>query len=202
MCNRCKGYVLVALVGGIKVAVNPTPLTPETYRSALIAKVQTYDVMAKTLVVRHADSSWGQNQSLAAHSCGASAIDVTPLEIPKAQTLASVTKPSTESAQADGSTGNQKQSLAESAIRAHSDYYEERVKNWQPKICSECREWFTEKELENGEYFAIYVSSSQWWACHMNACAKEKPPESWLKVGPKKPVYDRVDKFGKVIPKK
>jgi len=62
-CPRCKAYVFVCMVSGVKTAADPKPLSVEEYRAALIAGRMTYDQLDQAgrpwkLQSRSAASQW------------------------------------------------------------------------------------------------------------------------------------------------
>lgn len=70
--------------------------------------------------------------------------------------------------------------------------------DWRPALCAECRVFFTDDEKRLGLFVGYYYSSSQWWAMHSEGCPRPAPRKG-LHLQARKPVYAKVDKWGKVI---
>lgn len=76
-CPRCKAYVFVCMVSGIKTAADPKPLNVDEYRAALIAGRMTYDQLDQAgrpwkLQGRTAASQWPpfkDRKIVAEHGC-------------------------------------------------------------------------------------------------------------------------------------
>jgi hypothetical protein len=76
-CPRCKAYVFVCMVSGIKTAADPKPLNVEEYRAALISGRMTYDQLDQAgrpwkLQGRTAASQWPPfkgRKIVAEHGC-------------------------------------------------------------------------------------------------------------------------------------
>lgn len=87
-CTRCGAYVFTCHTAGVRVTVNPGPLTVEQYREALIAGRGTYDQIEQggrphKLTRRLPSTQWPPYRGrkvLADHGCGTQAMNVTAVE--------------------------------------------------------------------------------------------------------------------------
>jgi len=78
-CQRCQGYVFLAMVGGVQAMADPAPLDINAYTQALVAGVKTYRLVEQAgrphrLEVDHA-SVPSKLPRVAAHGCGSIARD-------------------------------------------------------------------------------------------------------------------------------
>lgn len=87
-CTRCGAYVFTCHSSGVRVTVNPGPLSVEQYREALIAGRGTYDQQEQggrpfRLIRRLPSSKWppyDNRKVLADHGCGTQAMNFTAVE--------------------------------------------------------------------------------------------------------------------------
>lgn len=88
-CQRCKGYVFLAMVGGMKAMADPAPLDITAYTQALIAGVKTYRLVEQAGRPHRLEFDTPSVPSklprVSAHDCGAIARDAieTALEVPQ-----------------------------------------------------------------------------------------------------------------------
>jgi hypothetical protein len=85
-CNRCKAYVFTSLVGGLRVSVDPAPLsTPESYREALLGGRATYRLSERSgrpyRLERETPGVERSGVVVAAHGCGCAGQDATGVEV-------------------------------------------------------------------------------------------------------------------------
>jgi hypothetical protein len=84
-CPRCGAWVLLGQCNGFKVAVSAEPLTPETYRSALLRGLDVYALVRGKLRGPMSSQSWTWPMHFckAEHPC--KAFTDVPLELKPAQ---------------------------------------------------------------------------------------------------------------------
>lgn len=84
-CNRCGAYVLAAMVGGVRCAADPQPLSVPECTTALIGGVRLYKLVEQAgrpwrLDYASVDTLRGPATHLRAHGCGCAAMDATAFD--------------------------------------------------------------------------------------------------------------------------
>jgi len=197
-CSKCKTYIFVSFVDGLETAVDLTPLSLDAYREALIAGRSTYDLVQERtgkplrLLRRHTASQWGAMPVLASHPCSGAYVNASRVDVTVNPPQAPVSFINAPTAVAP----KYSQELKEKAARNATPVRSEKPFIFKPKLCLVCRTFFTEKEIEDGAFFAFYIDYFNWYSRHDFACSPEEQLDVSLRVASaKKPRYPRINKL-------
>jgi hypothetical protein len=186
-CDQCSKYILTCWTEGLSASVDLAPLDVNKYRAWIIAKLFTYDLIRShdnkplRLMKRNQNSSWGSHEVLGQHPCSASSTKVKVNAAPKVRPP--VTFSQVKKAFVPDYSSVRRAKAAQIANRSHIDTDAERFKRWRPKICCVCRVFFTDEEISQQYYVGYYISSSQWWAAHIDVCPRSPAKKGGIPVG-------------------